>query len=123
MTRLDEIAPTGPAADGGPEPLLSVEVRPDRDAVIVAPRGELDLSTVALVEREVRELQERGFARVVLDLRGLTFIDSTGLRLLIRLDDDARARRHTLTLIDRDGPARHLLELTGLRNRFELRAG
>ena len=51
----------------------------------VAPVGELDIATVYKLESEVARLLESGFARIVLDLRGLSFIDSTGLCLVLRL--------------------------------------
>jgi anti-anti-sigma factor len=57
---------------------------------------------------------------VTVDLRGLTFIDSTGLRLLIRLDQRARTDGCTLTLVDGEGPAHRLLQLTRLRDRFTI---
>jgi anti-anti-sigma factor len=58
---------------------------------------------------------------VALDLRDVTFIDSTGLQALVRLDDLARAGRRALAIVE--GPAvRRLLELTGLGRRFETAA-
>jgi anti-sigma B factor antagonist len=58
-------------------------VEPERDVVRVCPRGEVDLDTVGAVRSQLDELVGAGFTRVVLDLRGTTFIDSTGLRLAL----------------------------------------
>jgi anti-sigma B factor antagonist len=66
----------------GPEP-FRCEVRPARDAVLVCPIGELDLATAPVVEAELHKVRDAGFTEIVLDLRGLTFLDSTGLRLLV----------------------------------------
>src|SRR4051812_9040458 len=65
-----------------PEP-FRCEVEPARDAVRVRPIGELDLATVPLVEAELAELWSVGFTRIVLDLRDVCFLDSTGIRLLL----------------------------------------
>jgi anti-sigma B factor antagonist len=65
------------------EPVLRCEVRPHRESVILALIGELDLDTVAIVETELRDLHERGFDSLLVDLAELSFIDSTGLRLLL----------------------------------------
>ena len=59
------------------------EVEPDRDTVRVRPVGELDLATVPLVEAQLAELWSVGFTRLVLDLRAVRFLDSTGVRLLL----------------------------------------
>src|SRR4051794_8096219 len=65
-----------------PEP-FAIEVRPARERVVVAPRGELDLATTEGLEAEIDGLVNAGFAEIVLDLRGLSFIDSTGLCLVL----------------------------------------
>jgi anti-sigma B factor antagonist len=68
------------------------DVHPERDVVRVAAVGELDLATVAQLQAQIRELREAGFVHLVLDLRGLTFMDSSGVALI--LDEDRFARRN-----------------------------
>ena len=59
------------------------EVEPERATVRVRPVGELDLATVPLVDTELAELWSVGFTNLVLDLRAVRFLDSTGLRMLL----------------------------------------
>ena len=61
------------------------EVFPERERVRIAPRGELDIATVPQLEATIHELVESGFEQVVLDLRNVEFLGSTGLRLILRL--------------------------------------
>jgi anti-anti-sigma factor len=68
---------------------FTCNVTPERDRVVVAPRGELDMATVGGVEQELRRLREAGFATVVLDLGGLSFMDSSGLHLVMRWTEEA----------------------------------
>lgn len=68
-----------------PDPAFGVEVTPDGDWACLAPAGELDLATVPQFLREVDALTQAGFAQFRIDLRGLSFIDSTGMRCLLRL--------------------------------------
>ena len=68
---------------------FTCEVTPRRDHVVVRPVGELDMATVGAVEEELRELLDSGFHRLVLDLGGLTFMDSTGLHLAMRWTAEA----------------------------------
>jgi anti-sigma B factor antagonist len=74
---------------------LSIETRWNGDEASVALTGELDLSTAAQVEAALAEAEEKGPERLELDLRGLTFMDSTGLRVVLAADGRARkdARR------------------------------
>lgn len=86
---------------------------------LVEAHGELDLATVPVVEREVQELRERGVKQIVLDLREVTFIDSSGLSLLLRLDAQARSNGFTFAIVEGEGPVRRLLELTDLADGFQ----
>jgi anti-sigma B factor antagonist len=61
------------------------ELLPERDRVRVAPAGELDFATAPQLEQAVRDLLESGFEHVILDLTDLEFLDSSGLRMILRL--------------------------------------
>jgi anti-sigma B factor antagonist len=76
---------------------LSVDTIPNGFAIRL--KGELDLSSAELLDREVTTLQSDGAKAVVIDLAGLEFIDSTGIGLLVK--HTVRARR--------DGGAKVLL--------------
>ena len=94
-----------PATDAA----LRVEVRPSRDTVFLVLRGELDLATVGVVASEIATLRHAGFKRLVLDLRALEFMDSTGLALIVREHDAG-----PFAIVPGDGLPRRVLELTGL---------
>ena len=57
--------------------------------MIVAPRGELDMATAGAIEQELRRLRRNDVRHIVLDLGGLSFMDSSGLHLVIRWAADA----------------------------------
>jgi anti-sigma B factor antagonist len=92
---------------------FAIEVRPDRDRVHVAPAGDIDLLTAPQVENRVTELARAGFRRVVVDLRAVEFIDSTGLRLLLTLDEQSRADGWALSIVQGPANVRRLFEITG----------
>src|SRR4051794_11260134 len=60
-------------------------------AVHVTLSGELDISTAPRLEDDLRRVESDGPSLILLDLSGLDFMDSTGLRLLISADARARA--------------------------------
>ena len=108
-----------PTAQDPQEPhAFTVAVAPDRREVAVVPRGELDLATVEALENEVCELRDAGFEEIVVDLRRLSFMDSTGLALLVTLRNDAMRTGYRLTL--RPGPpsVQRVFAITGTRGLF-----
>jgi anti-anti-sigma factor len=92
---------------------FSVEIRPDRQRVLVVPHGELDLGTVDEVAIEVDELVARGFHAIVIDLRATSFIDSTGVRFLIR--ETGREDAY-VTVIDGPKAVSRVFDLAGMRH-------
>ena len=95
----------------GPLP-FAVEVQ-RRDAVaIVQPRGELDLATVETLRAALDAIKST--ERLVLDLRGLSFIDSTGLHLLVALNRRAQCDGLQLTLMRPAAPVDRAIQLCGL---------
>ena len=88
-----------------PEP-FRVEIRPDRQRVFVEPHGELDLDTVDDLRAAVDDLALRGFEAIVIDLRATTFLDSSGLHLLIA----QAARTEVADHADRRLEGRHVVE-------------
>ena len=100
---------------------FAISVVRDRDEVAVVPVGELDLATADKLGHEVRQVKAAGVARIVLDLRQVDFIDSTGLRMLLSLRNDAKRNEHALTLDPPTPTARRIFEITGTRGLFDWR--
>ncbi len=84
-----------------------------REGIVIALSGELDLATVPVAEAELLRA-EASQELIVLDLRGLTFIDSTGLRLIIGADRRARERGASFVIVHAVPQVRRLLELSGI---------
>jgi anti-anti-sigma factor len=80
--------------------------------------GELDLAGVDRVNEATRHLPQHG--HVTVDLSQLTFMDSTGVRLLMNLDLRSRAEQWTLTLRAPQPQVLNMFKLCGFENRFEI---
>jgi anti-sigma B factor antagonist len=68
--------------------LFEMVERKEREATVVALSGELDFGTVGQVQTRLGELRDAG-EPTLLDLDSLTFIDSTGVRLVLAACEDA----------------------------------
>jgi anti-sigma B factor antagonist len=97
------------------------EVDPHRASVFVRPVGELDLATAPIVDAQLSELVAAGFTSVVLDLRELRFLDSTGLRLLLAWDARSRAQGFDLTVIQGPAPVQRVIDVAGVAHLLPLR--
>ncbi|MGZ6638676.1 MAG: STAS domain-containing protein, partial [Solirubrobacteraceae bacterium] len=91
---------------------FAVEVQWREALAIVQPRGELDLSTVETLRAAVDGIGSA--ERLVLDLRGLSFMDSTGLQLLVALHRRAQRDGLQLTLVAPAAPVDRAIQLCGL---------
>lgn len=89
------------------------EVFPERDRVRVAPEGELDAAVVDELAEQMQVLRRSGFTWLVLDLRALTFIDSTGLRLVLAVAAAASSEGARLQLLRGPPAVQRIFELTG----------
>jgi anti-sigma B factor antagonist len=84
------------------------------DELHITLAGELDISNVERFEQELMELEQPRPAEIVLDLRAVRFIDSTGLSLLLNADARARRQSRHVTIISGNGPARRIMRTVAL---------
>jgi anti-sigma B factor antagonist len=98
---------------------FSVAVHRNRNEVVVAPAGDLDMATTGQLEHQLAELRDVGFTDIVLDLRALTFIECSGLNLLLSVHRRAQADGHRFRLIEGSAATRRLFELTGTADVFD----
>lgn len=75
--------------------------------------GELDIATVGQLEREARRVLAQGVSRLIIDLSGLTFIDSSALRLFIVLNDLAAGESWELSLVRPSGHVLSIFQISG----------
>jgi anti-sigma B factor antagonist len=95
-----------------------------RDGVThVEPEGDLDMSTVDELDGILRRLVEDGATQVIVDLRGLGFMDSTGITLLTRWNTFASRDGFELALIQGNPRIARLFSLTGLGDYFTFADG
>jgi anti-sigma B factor antagonist len=99
--------------DFSPKP-FSCEVGHEDGTARVRPVGELDISTVPVLEEQLQQAHANGSRHVVVDLRGLEFMDSTGLTLLARWSVGAERDGYTFALVSGSDRIQRLFDLTGL---------
>lgn len=101
--------------EAGPE--FSVTRRRVDDAIVVVPAGEIDLATVDRVSEEVERASTEAEGPIVLDLREISFLDSTGIRLVVQLARDLDGR---FAVVRGTGEVARVFDLVGLDGRVRM---
>jgi len=92
----------------------ALTVRTVGDRCVVEASGDLDVAASAGLRRTLHDLVVDGRVHLVLDLRGVGFVDSSGLGVLVAAQRGARRLRGSLVLVVDEGPVTRVLGLTGL---------
>ena len=93
---------------------MDIDVTQSSGVAIVAPRGDLDMATVPDVRRTLAGLLDRGQARLLVDLDGVGYIDSSGIGALIAAMKQARAAGGDVRLCALQDDVRAIFEITRL---------
>jgi anti-sigma B factor antagonist len=97
-----------------------VDVRQEKGGTVIAVSGELDLASSPAFEAELDRVFGSDEPVVILDLRQLDFMDSTGLSVLIRAHQTAENADRRLWLVKGPPQVQRLLTLTGVGERLDL---
>ena len=94
---------------------FSVEERKQGSAAVLAVSGELDLRTSPQLEERLDRVWASGAELVILDLRMIEFMDSTGLRVLLGAHQRAQETGRRFALVRGADQVERVLTLTGVR--------
>jgi anti-sigma B factor antagonist len=94
--------------------LLRVDSTTDEDTALVTAHGEIDLSSVNLLREAVIKAIQAGVRKLTIDLAGVTYIDSSGLGMLVGAHKRMSSAGGTLTVHCSGQRIPRLLGLTGL---------
>jgi anti-sigma B factor antagonist len=91
---------------------LLIDVSSEGERVVLRLDGELDLASVPALEHAVAGVALEEAKELVLDLRGLEFIDSTGLRAILLQDRRSSERGQTFALVRGPEQVQRLMNVT-----------
>ncbi len=116
---------TGPNAEPVTVGPATFTTRPGEDdgTWILTVSGEIDVATSPELRRELHQVADREPARLVVNLRDVTFIDSSGLGVLVGILKRLReeGRDDVLVLEELQEPVAKVFDITGLTELFDIR--
>jgi anti-anti-sigma factor len=102
-----------------PPRTFSVRTEQRGATAVVIPIGELDIDTAPTLEHGLEQAFHSGSDSVVLDLRELEFIDSSGLRTLLTARRRAETSRKPFSLVAGSRALERTLEIAGVHSMFD----
>lgn len=99
---------------------FDVTIEQHDGAVHIVLNGELDISTAPRLEDDLRRIEAERPPLIVLDLQQLTFMDSTGLRILITADARARGDQRQFVIVRGNEMVQRVMRLTRLDERLTI---
>src|SRR5438309_8273211 len=99
---------------------MDVTVNRNAESATLSVAGEVDLTSAAKLEDAVSELADGSLRRLVIDLSSVSFMDSTGLRVLLKANKLLEGSGGTLVLGEPSEQVRRLLDVSGLNEHFQI---
>lgn len=99
---------------------LNVRTRAEGDWSVVEVEGEVDMFTAPKLREALVQLVDGGSYRIVVDLEGVSFMDSTGLGTLVGGLKRVKEHEGSLALVCSSRPVMRVLTITGLNNVFPI---
>lgn len=98
---------------------LSLETSVSDRMAVIALTGELDLAGAATLEQELARLEADAAQTIVVDLREVDFMDSSGLRLIAVSSQRAQEMGRRLALVPGPEQVMRVFEITRMRERLD----
>lgn len=97
-----------------------MDKRREQDRVVVRLTGELDLASAPILERALTDADVTGAPLVVLDLDGLEFVDSTGLRAILMAHSDSSDKGREFAITPGSPQVQRLLSITSVTDHLRV---
>ena len=101
-------------------PSLDIKAITAGDCAVLRIAGEMDVYTSPKLRKQVADLAANGTIHIIADLRGVDFLDSTGLGALVGSLKRLRVRQGSLMVVTSGGRILRLFQITGLTRAFAL---
>lgn len=93
---------------------LALQTRQEGPITVVTAKGEIDVFTAPDLDEGLRAVLAKGGDKIIVDLTGVAFLDSTGLGVLVKCLKAARTSGGWVRLVVRTEKIRKIFDITGL---------
>ncbi len=100
---------------------MEILIQPEGDVTVLTLKGKLDAVTAPAFEQKFCAVVDSGSTRLVVDLTGVEYLSSAGLRALLLLNKRVKARAGRVCLAGVQGIVRSVFEMSGFTSIFDVR--
>ena len=100
---------------------MEVDIRKQNESAVVSVKGRVDASTAPDFEKQLVELIDKDENRLVVDLSGLEYISSAGLRVILATAKRLKARQGDIILVGLGGSVKEVFEISGFYSIFNIK--
>lgn len=101
---------------------ISFTIQAEREGTVVRVNGDLDVVTASQLRERLADLVRRGHYDLIVDLEAVSFLDSSGLAVLVNALKRARAHDGSVRLVCTSEPLLQIFRITGLNKTFSIHA-
>ena len=101
---------------------MTCDVLHQDSVIILTLRGHLDLHSAPRLSQEIQDVIRQGASRLVIDLGGVDYIDSSGIGVLLKVFGSTRRGEYRLRLCRLHSAVAHVISLTKLTNYLPISA-
>ena len=99
---------------------MKINIRRNRDEVVVALNGELDTVTTAQMGEELNRIIEMASNQLIIDCKDLEYISSSGLRFFMQLKRHSEQQNGTVTLKNLNDDVKEVFHISGFHHIFNI---
>lgn len=99
---------------------MEITTRESGDVMVVDLTGRLDTQTSGSAADELNRVTEQGKNKLLLNLNGLEFISSAGLRVLLRTSKQVQGADGKLMVCQANGVVKEVMELSGFESFLQM---
>lgn len=107
-----------PDHQGASPDILAIAARRQRDEYVIKVYGELDLSGVTRMSEAFAAALDSDARAIVLDLRELEFLDSTGVHAILMAERSAKERDRGFVIVRGPRQVQRIFEISGIAERL-----
>ena len=99
---------------------MEIKTREEAGVIIITLEGEVDISVTELIREKIRKLWEEKKKAILVDMTKVSYIDSSGLGLLVETRQEMEKYRGEIRLFGLTSDVQKVFELTRLNNFFSI---
>ncbi len=99
---------------------MNIQIKQEGEIMVVSASGKIDAMTAPAFESSLTDLIDKGRLKLVLDLGGVEYISSAGLRVILASAKALKGKNGKMLLAGPRGPVKEVFDISGFGSVFDI---